>query len=108
MAPEPDPTVSAALSGFAPIIARVLAQRGLTTRAAAEAFLAGEASASTDPLSLTGLPESVERLGRAIERRESVVVYGDYDVDGVTATALMVQVLSALGADVRRVPGASD
>ena len=101
MAPEPDPAVSAALSEFAPIIARVLAQRGLTTRVAAEAFLAGEANASTDPLSLTGLPESMERLDRAIAQRETVVVYGDYDVDGVTATALMVQVLSALGADVR-------
>ncbi len=101
MAPELDPGVSAALNGFAPIIARVLAQRGLTTRVAAEAFLAGEANGSTDPLLLTGLPESADRLGRAIDQHEPVVVYGDYDVDGVTATALMVQVLSALGADVR-------
>lgn len=101
IAPAPTPDVAAELGGYSSIVARALAQRGLTTRAAAEVFLAGEAAGSTDPLLMTGVPETVERLGRALARREKIAVYGDYDVDGVTATALLVQVLAALGGDVR-------
>ncbi len=89
------------LQGFAPIVARALAQRGLTTRAAAEVFLAGEAAGATDPVQMTGVAETVDRLLRAVQHNEPIVVYGDYDVDGVTATALMIQVLTALGADAR-------
>ena len=101
IAPAPTPDVAAELGGYSSIVARALAQRGLTTRAAAEVFLVGETAGSTDPLQLTGVPETVERLGRALARREKIAVYGDYDVDGVTATALLVQVLTALGGDVR-------
>lgn len=92
---------AAELQGFAPIVARALAQRGLTTRAAAEVFLAGEAAGTTDPLQMTGMAETVDRLLRAVAHREPIVVYGDYDVDGVTSTALMIQVLTALGAEAR-------
>ncbi len=101
VAPALSAEAAAELSGYDPILARALVQRGITTRVAAEVFLAGETSGNTDPSHLTGVPETVERLLRAVSRRERVVVYGDYDVDGVTATALLVQVLAALGADVR-------
>ena len=55
---------------------------------------------STDPHLLPGVDEAVRRIRKAIEHRERVVVYGDYDVDGVTATALLVRTLEKLGAEV--------
>ncbi len=101
VAPALSAEVAAELSSYRPIVAQALAQRGLTTRAAAEVFLAGEASGDTDPTALVGVPETVARLLHALAHHERIIVYGDYDVDGVTATALLVQVLQALGADVR-------
>ncbi len=55
---------------------------------------------STDPHLLPGVDQAVARIGKAIEARERIVVYGDYDVDGVTATALLVRALEKLGAEV--------
>ncbi|WP_257309309.1 single-stranded-DNA-specific exonuclease RecJ [Geothrix fuzhouensis] len=55
---------------------------------------------STDPHLLPGVNQAVVRIRRAIEARERIVVYGDYDVDGVTATALLVRALEKLGAEV--------
>lgn len=55
---------------------------------------------STDPHLLPGVDAAVARIHRAIEARERIVVYGDYDVDGVTATALLVRALEKLGAEV--------
>ena len=55
---------------------------------------------STDPHLLPGVDAAVARIHRAIEGRERIVVYGDYDVDGVTATALLVRTLEKLGAEV--------
>jgi len=55
---------------------------------------------STDPHLLPGVDAAVARIRRAVEARERIVVYGDYDVDGVTATALLVRALERLGADV--------
>ena len=55
-----------------------------------------------DPFLLTGMVDAVKRLLLAIDQNEKIAVYGDYDVDGVTATALMVQVLQRLGASVDR------
>ena len=52
------------------------------------------------PDNLTGLNAALDRLDRAIRHREPILVYGDYDVDGATATALTVRVLRQLGADV--------
>ena len=54
---------------------------------------------STDPHLLPGVDAAVDRIRRAIEARERIVVYGDYDVDGVTATALLVRTLEKLGAE---------
>lgn len=57
-------------------------------------------SRSTDPHLLPGVDQAVARIRAALERRERIVVYGDYDVDGVTATALLVRTLEKLGAEV--------
>jgi single-stranded-DNA-specific exonuclease len=89
------------LSAYPPVVAQLLFTRGHATAEAARVFLAGERTHADDPLQLQGMGEAVERIRRAIAAREAVVVYGDYDSDGVTATALLVQTLSALGAEVR-------
>jgi single-stranded-DNA-specific exonuclease len=89
-----------ALAAYPPIVAQLLFNRGYTEAAPAAHFLSGELNQPDDPLLLKGLPETVDRLQHAIRAGERIAVYGDYDTDGVTATALLVQVLTVLGADV--------
>ncbi|MDW8297750.1 MAG: single-stranded-DNA-specific exonuclease RecJ [Anaerolineae bacterium] len=91
------------LSGFRnlhPILAKILYQRGFRSPAEAEAFLRGDLTAS-DPFKLHGMARAVARIRHAIRRGEKIVVYGDFDADGVTSTVLLVTVLRALGADVQ-------
>ena len=78
-----------------PLIGRLLAYRGVTTAADASAFFAAEATA---PIALPDLDAATARLARACEAGESVAVYGDFDVDGVTAAALLSEGLESLGA----------
>jgi single-stranded-DNA-specific exonuclease len=80
-------------------IAAVLARRGLADLPAVERYLSPRMSDLSDPLELSAMPAAAERIWRAIERGERIVVHGDYDVDGVSSTALLVRVLRALGAD---------
>jgi single-stranded-DNA-specific exonuclease len=67
-------------------------------------FLARVPHASTDPFAMRGMAEAVTRLQRAIAAGEQIAVFGDYDVDGITAAALLVQALRALGANLRPQP----
>lgn len=83
-----------------PLAVQLLRNRGITDLAAATDFLNGRFAAD-DPLQLKGMVRAVERLEEAIGRGQRIAVYGDFDADGVTATALLVQVLGALGADVQ-------
>jgi single-stranded-DNA-specific exonuclease len=87
-------------SGFLKPLARALVARGVRGPAEADRFLKPRLSALSDPFSLPGMDLAVDRLWRAIRNREPVVVYGDYDVDGVTSAALMMLVLGRLGAQV--------
>lgn len=89
----PDPLPLARLMG------QLLAARGIPAVEAPSYFNCADQGES--PLALKGMAETVARLRRAIQQGEEVAVYGDYDVDGVTATALMVTTLGALGAHVR-------
>lgn len=75
--------------GLTPFIARLFSARGLTTPAEVEAFLKPALAGLHDPMKLKGMAEAVDRIERAVERREPICIYGDYDVDGVTATALL-------------------
>ena len=84
--------------GFSPPMARTLASRGLVEKDDIDPFLRPRLSDLTDPYSLPGLREAVDIILDHIVQGSTILVYGDYDVDGVTATALMIQVLSALGA----------
>ncbi len=89
------------LSAFPPVLQQILFNRGYATDAEARAYLKAEAPFDTSPFQMKGMRAAVDRLRAAVEQREQVAVYGDYDVDGVTAAALLVQALKALGADVR-------
>jgi single-stranded-DNA-specific exonuclease len=86
---------------FPAILRQVLFNRGYPTDAKARAFLKAETDFDTDPFQMTGMKEAVKRLLLAIGQQESIAVYGDYDVDGVTATALLVQTLRVLGGNTR-------
>lgn len=99
--PKLTPQAEQALSAFSPLGRQLLYNRGYTTEAEARAFLRGEVTFDTNPLNLLGMPEAVARIRHALAHHEPIAIYGDYDVDGVTATALMVDTLRALGGDVR-------
>lgn len=85
---------------FHPILVQVLYNRGVTTPEEANAFLAPE-SLIANPFRLHNMNLVVDRLRRAIRMGEAIAVYGDFDVDGVTATALLVQTLLSLGAKAK-------
>lgn len=95
------PDAETALNRFHPITRQILFNRGLSTTAEADRFLRAAPPDVTDPFLLTGMETAVERILYALQHREPIAIYGDYDADGVTATALMVQTLTALGAEVR-------
>ncbi|MFZ5884120.1 MAG: single-stranded-DNA-specific exonuclease RecJ [Chloroflexota bacterium] len=95
------PQADEALSKFPYPLKQILYNRGYSTDAEARAFLKAEAPAGTDPFQMLGMDTAVERIRYAIEHNEPIAIYGDYDVDGVTATALLVEALQWLGADVR-------
>lgn len=82
-----------------PILARVLYARGVATATDAHAFLAAEGSLS-NPFDMADMAPAVSRLRRAIATREPIVVYGDFDVDGICATVLLTTALAMLGAVV--------
>lgn len=64
----------------------------------ARAFLAHDAGQLHDPMTLKGMPEAVSRIETALAHQESICVYGDYDVDGITATCLLTDYLRRRGA----------
>ena len=78
------------------VSASLLVQRGLTTPEAARAFIAPRLEALHDPFLMRDMDKAVSRLRRAVENGERILVYGDYDVDGTTAVALVFSFLSRL------------
>jgi single-stranded-DNA-specific exonuclease len=86
-------------AGIHPFIARLMAARGITEAAPARSFLSNDLSSLSPPGVLTGMDDAVRRILRAISNRETIVIYGDYDVDGVTGAALLYLALRELGAD---------
>ena len=88
----------AAGGGYAPLTAAVLAARGIDTPAAAQAYLNCDPAGLHDPFLLADMDKAVAVIEGAMARRERIVVYGDYDVDGVTATCTLVDYLRGRGA----------
>ena len=82
------------------LLAGILAARGITDPAEALTLLAGEEELS-DPALLTDMDAACQRIWQAIDNSETIAVFGDYDVDGVTATALLYQHLKGMGATVK-------
>jgi len=87
------------LSQLHPLLVQILFNRGVTDPEEASVFLNGRARFD-DPSRMRGIPAAVARIRAAIRVGEPIVVYGDFDADGVTSTALLVQALTALGAHV--------
>lgn len=100
IAPRVSSLVLARFPSLNPLIVQILYNRGITTPEQADAFLSPDAF-SASPFLMRGVSESVERIRRAIRAGEAMAVYGDFDVDGVTATVLLVQALQSLGAKVK-------
>ena len=100
---ELDPGIEAEIARslpVSPILARILASRGFAGIEDARGFLTSDLDAMHDPFLLDGMALAVERTRDALARNEKVFIHGDYDVDGVTAAALLVRVFRILGADV--------
>ena len=98
----PDPALQQQLADalhVSPALAQVLINRGHRSPEAAARFLKPRLADLCDPFLLPDMKPAVERVFAAIERREKIVIFGDYDVDGVTATAQLHQLLGALGAE---------
>ncbi|MCU0707636.1 MAG: single-stranded-DNA-specific exonuclease RecJ [Pirellula sp.] len=87
-------------AGIDPIISQLLCGRGIAEPAAAKFFLEAKFSDLRDPCMLPGMEEACERILRAVRDREPIAIYGDYDADGMTATAILLSCLEMLGADV--------
>lgn len=92
--------ISEALNGYSPTFRQILYNREITTAQQAEEFLTAQPP-SHGERELLGTRQAVERISQAISNEEKIAIYGDYDADGVTATALMFQTLTAIGANVR-------
>ena len=97
--PIPD-DISEALNGYSPTFRQILYNRQITSPQQAEEFLTAQPPSHGDS-ELLGTDKAVERISQAIKNEEKIAIYGDYDADGVTATALMLQTLTAIGANVR-------
>lgn len=82
-----------------PVVAGLLLRMGATDTESAEAFLRPRLDHVCDPLKVANLERAVDRITAALDAKETIAVLGDYDVDGVTSTTLLVSVLRHLGAD---------
>lgn len=87
----------AARLGISVPAATILNRLGLQTAEAAEAFLDPKLRSLADPFLVANMGKAVERVRLAMEREEKVVVFGDYDVDGITSTAFLVSILNSFG-----------
>ncbi|MBW3553901.1 MAG: single-stranded-DNA-specific exonuclease RecJ [Gemmatimonadetes bacterium] len=101
--PAPDPALVAGLVGELRLpepLCRLLVARGHGDARAARAFLRPSLDDLHDPASLAGLTPALDRIRFAIDRRETILVHGDYDVDGICAAALYTRLLRRMGARV--------
>jgi single-stranded-DNA-specific exonuclease len=98
--PERAARLARALS-ISPVTAQLLLNRGIEEPGSASSFLRIQLEHLHDPFLLKEMPKAVDRLQRALRDGESILVYGDYDVDGVTGTTIVVQFFRSIGKDIR-------
>jgi single-stranded-DNA-specific exonuclease len=89
------------LKNYAPVLRQILYNRGYTSADTANRFLKAQIPPGTGSFDLLGVPQAVDRIEWAIKHKELIAIYGDYDADGVTSTALLTHVLRVLGAQVQ-------
>jgi single-stranded-DNA-specific exonuclease len=82
------------------LLAQVLINRGITDATRGAEFLRPRLTELINPEKMPGVKEALERIKQAVENKEKITVYGDYDVDGITGVAILWQILTLLGADV--------
>ncbi len=85
------------ISGFSPLISQLLFNRGLIEPSQVELFIAADKRLAGDPLLLPDTHQAVARIYQALLSGEKIAIYGDFDVDGITGTALLTKGLTALG-----------
>ncbi len=103
VAPEPDYRLVEKLSqsfDFPAIVVKILINRGLDSADKIDSFVNPKMEDLSDPFKLPDMDKAVERIVDALRANERIMVYGDYDVDGITASSLMFLVLNKLGAQV--------
>ncbi|MDQ1283713.1 MAG: single-stranded-DNA-specific exonuclease [Patescibacteria group bacterium] len=83
---------------YHPLVLRLLAQRGLASLADVESFFNSGYGDLQNPLEISGMEKAVERIILARDKKEKIAIFGDYDADGVTASAILFEVLTELGA----------
>lgn len=97
---KPDPTTQDKLAtelSLSPLLCQILINRGITDATAARTFLTPSLHDLHDPFLILGMDAAVRRIMTAVQQGEQIAVYGDYDVDGVTGTALLLTFFEALG-----------
>ena len=92
-------TAELVASGISPLAAAVLVSRGFDTPQKAKGFLASGQEALLDPMGLPDMEKAAARVALALQRGEKIAIYGDYDVDGITATCLLTDYLTKCGAN---------
>jgi single-stranded-DNA-specific exonuclease len=100
VAPQPDEGICQRLAGalrLTPLASRILYGRGIRSVEEADRYLAASLQHMRTPFLFGGMERAVERLLQAIERKERILIYGDYDVDGLTSTAILVHFLRHAG-----------
>ena len=98
--PQGDPATVAMLAtelGISPVLANLLVQRGIDTVEKANKFFKPDLSDLHDPFLMKDMDRAVERVEQAVKRGEKIMIYGDYDVDGCTAVALVYKFLRQIG-----------
>ena len=96
---EANPRLQKVLSealGVTPFFAQLLLNRNIRTPEQAQEFLFGELSSCSDPFLMKDMEKGVERIKKAVESGEKILIYGDYDVDGVTSTALLSDIFEEM------------
>ncbi|PWL47572.1 MAG: single-stranded-DNA-specific exonuclease RecJ, partial [Veillonellaceae bacterium] len=89
------------IHGISPLVAGILLRRGIDTEDKLKHFCYDTSADLSDPFLMKGMQAAVDRIILALQKKEPLVIYGDYDVDGITATSILYRFLKREGADVR-------
>lgn len=95
------PDINRQMSEVSPFLRQLLYNRGIETNEAALAYVSGNSPTNPDPFQMLGMKEAVEVLHAAVENGSKIAVYGDYDADGVTSSAILYEFLTQLGISAR-------